>query len=119
RVTDSQVEAFLQDVEKTLPDSIKNGINKKITVNFKPLNYKGKVVWGQVLRNPLLPKARASTVDLHSKLLENLQEEETYTLAKRTLIHEVSHIYDFQNLLVGHDQELGIKNKKYTISDSP
>lgn len=116
--SDGAVREFLQDVEATLPRSIKEGINKKVTVNFKNLNYKGKVVWGQVFRNPIAPKKSAAQVDLHIKLLDNIKSHDR-DLAKRTLLHEVSHIYDFQDLTVGHEAELGIKKKSYTISDSP
>lgn len=116
--SDGAVRDFLQDVEATLPRSIKDGINKRVTVSFKNLNYKDKVVWGQVFRNPIAPKKSAAQVDLHVKLLDQIKSNNT-DLAKRTLLHEVSHIYDFQNLTVGHEAELGMKKKSYTISDSP
>ncbi|WP_408096986.1 DUF4105 domain-containing protein [Peredibacter sp. HCB2-198] len=90
---DSSVDAFLQDVEETLPASMKKIINKKVTVSFKDFNYGDKVVWGRLITNPLLPKT-ASHIDLNKKLLTNIRSQENYKLAKATLVHEVSHIYD-------------------------
>ena len=114
---DASVKSFLSDVEAAMPQSMKLGINKRVTVTFKNLTYKGKVVWGQVVRT--IPKANSTAIDIQAKLLENIRTGNNYDLAKRTLLHEISHVYDFQNLQVGHEKELGIKNKSYTVSDSP
>lgn len=85
----SSVAAFLKDVEDTLPSSMKDTINRKVTVAFKELKYGDKVVWGQLLRNPILPKTST-----HIDLQKSLSSLENYKLAKATLLHEISHIYD-------------------------
>lgn len=115
---DPSVLTFIQDVEDTLPSSMKEGINKRVTVRFKELKYGNKVVQGQLIRNPLFPK-KSTHIDLHNRLLTSIRNKKNYKLAKATLLHEISHVYDLQNLQVGHEKELNIKNKDHTISDSP
>lgn len=115
---DESIIHFLNDAQDSLPESIKQGINKKIHIEFQDLVVKDKVVWGQVAAVPFM-KERANTIILNQKLLSNIRTGENYNLAKATLLHEISHIFDFQNKLVGFEKELNIKNKDYTISDSP
>lgn len=107
-----KVDSILREVEGKLPASIKSTINKRITVGFKPLKYNNKKVWGQVLAIPGMKK-KASHIDLHSDLLQ----EENSELAVSTLLHEITHIYDFQNDL-SHDRVFlniaGWQKKKIT-----
>src|SRR5690606_19063517 len=106
---------------------------KPVKVKFADLNIKGKVILGHVVRNPLNP-AKSTTVNLNRKFLQEIKSDNSGQ-AMRTLLHEVSHVYDFQRKMVGHEAELlascsanghqessqcrKIKRKKYTISDSP
>jgi hypothetical protein len=113
-----RVNDLLREVKETLPLSLREAIGKKITVNFQKLDVDDKIIWGRVIQPPFR-KAQASQVDLNEKLLREIDRDERYQLAKSTLIHEISHIYDFQNKLVGAEKELKLTKKSYTISDSP
>lgn len=101
-----KVDSILREVEEKLPASIKDTINKKVTVGFKPLVYGDKKVWGQTVRF-------TSHIDLHLDLLK----EENSKLAISTLIHEVTHLYD-SKAKVSRDQVFlniaGWQKKKIT-----
>lgn len=117
-ISDGSVKSYLKDVESTLPDLMKKDLNKKIFVEFKKYPENKSLVLGQVTQIPLF-KEKANTVVLNERLLVNIKNNEHYKVAKATLLHEISHIFDFQNKTLAFEKELGITNKSYSISDSP
>jgi hypothetical protein len=116
--TEILVQNYLQDVEETLPSLMKSGINKKIFIEFKTMPETKNLVLGQVVQLPIF-KEKANTVVLNERLLTNIRDNKDYQVAKATLLHEISHIFDFQNKQLAFEKELNITNKNYSISDSP
>ncbi len=78
-------------VEQDLPSEIKTTLNQKITVAFKVLSTPERRILGRVVSLPLL-KHRASHVDLD----QSLTSLEETSKARATLLHEITHLYDFR-----------------------
>lgn len=115
---DQSTQDFLEDVANTLPRSVRDGIDRKITIDFRELDVDGRRIWGMVKSVPLLRK-KTDKIYLNVKLLENIKTGENYKFAKGTLLHELSHIFDLSNKLLPFEKELNLTNKNYSISDSP
>jgi hypothetical protein len=136
----AQVEAWLQEASLRLPNSVKQVIDRKLTVSFRPLadGQTGNTIWGRVSFNRLRGKKSAHRIELNDKLLARIasgdKAEREHALG--TLLHEIGHIYDFQNALAPKEKEFlsncfpeqdnlmgatceQLLQKQYSLSDSP
>jgi hypothetical protein len=137
---EAEVEALLEQASLRLPPSVKQIIDRKLTVSFRPLpnSQSGNPVWGRVSYNRLRGKKSAHRIELNDKLLARLRsgEENEQQHALGTLLHEIGHIYDFQNVLAPGEKQFlpncspeqgstwgatceQLLRKQYSISDSP
>ncbi len=115
-VDNKAVEAFIKDVESTLPQAVKTDISKKLKISFKEFFGETEIDPERVCSRT---KARAQRygaaylnfdkIELHAGFLNAIRDKyngdkvtglecghlDVYSLAKGALIHELAHFYDY------------------------
>ncbi len=143
------IQSYFQDVKNLLPQTIKTNISQVIEVRFEDLDSKRQGMKGLVKKKILQKKKNISLIRLDLSILEMLKSptslvksahKTNQALANAVLLHEVMHLYDYQNLFLGAEKEMNdtcidqkkskslsrkekrtcrrLKRKKYTLSDS-
>lgn len=95
------VQAFIMQAEGMLPPSFKDRLNKDIVVSFATLSELGRTyvrTKNVYLSSALLPHILAGpSKALPNKILSN-HHETFYDVALGTLLHEISHQYDYASI---------------------
>lgn len=114
---------FINEVERALPSTLKQRLNKNLKIRFAPLSAHGETrVSGNSIT--LSKNLLSAILDGPAKSAQNTtvssQHKTQYDIAFGTLIHEIAHHYDFHSIkgLPGEAERTKCLNQKRELSQN-